>query len=181
MNELFLHKVPVDTEIPTSIILLNFSAPYPQKSMFFLSITILLEFQSHQPFQTCGLLDFASSLETHEVVQGVKCKPKIYTMCFILLTFLFLNIPRMSWTVCNYSTCKICPLLKTLQRTMFPHFFFSETLSTKNQFWQMQGNCTQCMWVFSTPHFPVLTINVSTQSDPCFICKKQTVQHKNLW
>ena len=124
MNELFLHKVPVDTEIPTSIILLNFSAPYPQKSMFFLSITILLEFQSHQPFQTCGLLDFASSLETHEVVQGVKCKPKIYTMCFILLTFLFLNIPRMSWTVCNYSTCKICPLLKTLQRTMFPHFFF---------------------------------------------------------
>jgi hypothetical protein len=34
MDELFLHQVPVDTEIPTSITLLNFYTPYPQKSMF---------------------------------------------------------------------------------------------------------------------------------------------------
>ena len=34
MDELFLHQIPADTEITTSIILLNFSDPYPQKSMF---------------------------------------------------------------------------------------------------------------------------------------------------
>ena len=40
------------------------------------------------------------------------------------------------------------------------------------------------MWFFfGTPYSTVLTINVSTQVEPCFICKKQVVQHINpfLW
>jgi len=30
----------------------------------------------------------------------------------------------------------------------------------------------KCMWVFSTPFSPLLTVNVSTQVGPCFICKE---------
>jgi hypothetical protein len=29
-----------------------------------------------------------------------------------------------------------------------------------------------CGWVFSTPYFTVLTVNLSIHLEPCFICKK---------
>jgi hypothetical protein len=37
----------------------------------------------------------------------------------------------------------------------------------------------QCTWVFSTPYSTLLTINVPTQVEPCFVHKKQVVQHVN--
>jgi hypothetical protein len=37
----------------------------------------------------------------------------------------------------------------------------------------------QCTWIFSTPYSTVLTINVSTQTVPCFVRKIQIVQHIN--
>jgi hypothetical protein len=50
-------------------------------------------------------------------------------------------------------------------------------------FWRIQRIFMQCTWVFSTLYSTVLTINVSTQLEPWFICKKQNVQHMNfcLW
>jgi hypothetical protein len=47
----------------------------------------------------------------------------------------------------------------------------------------MQRIIMQHMWIFSTPYFTELTINVSIQVEPCFIHRKQIVQHLNpfLW
>jgi hypothetical protein len=37
----------------------------------------------------------------------------------------------------------------------------------------------QPMWVFSTPYSTLLTINISSQAERFFVCKKQFVLHIN--
>jgi hypothetical protein len=59
-------------------------------------------------------------------------------------------------------------------------FSCSKETDWNTNLWRLQRTFMQCIWVFSTPYSTVLTTNVSTQVEPCFACKTQTVQHANL-
>jgi hypothetical protein len=74
------------------------------------------------------------------------------------------------------------PLPKSVYRTIFPQFLF-EKLCTENLFWRIQCIFMQCTCVCSFPYSTVLTINVSTQVEQCFVRKKQNVEHMKplLW
>ena len=49
-----------------------------------------------------------------------------------------------------------------------------------SNFLRMQGFFMKHMWIFTTPHPIVLTVNIPAKVEPCFITKQNIGKHANL-
>ena len=96
------------------------------------------------------------------------CKPGILFLFLILIFQKYHKHHKQYWK---------CPLHQSLQIAMFTPFVSSWDTVHQNQFWWMQRMPVQCAWIFSIPNSTLLTVNVATQLELCFICKKHLQNH----
>ena len=130
-----------------------FLPPIHRNQCFVLSVTILLEFQSLTILNT-WTLGFCFITGNALTCIGYTMQPNNVNHVFYFLCFFF----QIQQECCEY--CVITAHAKnvpssSLFKELCSHNFFSTTLHTKTRFWQIQRICMQCMWVFSTPYFPI--------------------------
>lgn len=66
-----------------------------------------------------------------------------------------------------------------LFKEQWPHNSFLKHSAPNTNLWQIQRIPKQCIWVFNTPYSAAFSTDVSTQVEPSFMHKKQTVQYIN--
>lgn len=92
--------------------------------------------------------------------------------CWNYKSWSFSSSSAMNWLKMFIIICSNC-----LFKEQWTHNLYSRQCVPSTYLWWRQWIFMQCMWLFSTPYSALLTINVSPQMEPCFIHKKQIMQH----